>query len=223
MKTPLPILLLIGSSSLLFASTTDSIMINVHDALCISCHRCATQEMPIQSISKHTNHMAIMIFGTNRTRAMGAVFAIFLAASVGAYNTNKWNFDTHPGPVVCINDKDCGLHGSCVSISKEEMGKKHCECHYPYVNEINGDQHLPCSYIGLASTDMFYLSLFLGWFGVDWMVLGRGENLSYICIGIAKLLSFGGMGIWWMTDWVRIWEGNFRDGNGMPLYTNPQN
>ena len=23
-------------------------------------------------------------------------------------------------------------------------------------------------------------------------------------------------------DWVRIWEGNFRDGNGMPLYTNPQ-
>lgn len=67
--------------------------------------------------------MAIMIFGTNRARAMGAVFAIFLAASVGAYNTNKWNFDTHPGPVVCINDKDCGLHGSCVSISKEEMGK----------------------------------------------------------------------------------------------------
>ena len=79
--------------------------------------------------------------------------------------------------MVCINDKDCGVHGSCVSISKEEMGKKHCECHYPYVNEINGDQHLPCSYIGLASTDMFYLSLFLGFFGIELDGTWKGRKL----------------------------------------------
>lgn len=39
-----------------------------------------------------------------------------------------------------------------------------------------------------------FLSLFLGWLGIDRFYLG------YICLGILKLITFGGCGIWWFAD-----------------------
>ncbi len=55
------------------------------------------------------------------------------------------------------------------------------------------------------------LSIFLGSFGVDRFYLG------YVGLGIAKLLTFGGCGIWWLIDVILIALGSVTDAQGRPL------
>lgn len=66
--------------------------------------------------------------------------------------------------------------------------------------------------------ELFLESFFVGGFGVDWFVLAKvngGYNGGYICAGIFKLLTFGG--IWWLVDWIRILANSFDDSNGYAL------
>jgi len=63
-------------------------------------------------------------------------------------------------------------------------------------------------------TAWFY-SVFLGMFGADYFYLG------YPFMGIAKLLTLGGLGFWWLIDIVRISSGpvyayNYRTANDLP-------
>ena len=55
------------------------------------------------------------------------------------------------------------------------------------------------------------LSGFLGGFGVDRFYLG------YTGLGIAKLLTFGGCGIWSLIDFILIAVRNVPDSRGLPL------
>lgn len=55
------------------------------------------------------------------------------------------------------------------------------------------------------------LSLFLGYLGVDRFYLG------YVGTGIVKLLTFGGLGIWYLIDVARIITNDMRDANGNEL------
>lgn len=55
------------------------------------------------------------------------------------------------------------------------------------------------------------LSIFLGWLGIDRFYLG------WIGLGVVKLLTFGGLGIWWLVDLILIATGNLRDRDGLPL------
>jgi hypothetical protein len=55
------------------------------------------------------------------------------------------------------------------------------------------------------------LSYFLGIFGVDRFYLG------YTGLGIAKLLTLGGCGIWALVDWILIFAGVTKDPQGRPL------
>ena len=52
------------------------------------------------------------------------------------------------------------------------------------------------------------LSFFLGYLGVDRFYSG------YIGLGILKLLTGGGCGIWWLIDFIIIVCGKFRDAKG---------
>ena len=55
------------------------------------------------------------------------------------------------------------------------------------------------------------LSIFVGSIGVDRFYLG------YIGLGIVKLVTFGGCGVWTIIDVILIAMGKLPDANGQPL------
>jgi TM2 domain-containing membrane protein YozV len=60
-------------------------------------------------------------------------------------------------------------------------------------------------------TTALLLSFFLGGLGVDRFYLG------HIGLGVAKLLTLGGCGIWAIIDFVLIATRQVNDSNGRPL------
>lgn len=55
------------------------------------------------------------------------------------------------------------------------------------------------------------ISFFLGGLGIDRFYLG------YTGLGVVKLLTAGGCGIWALIDFILIAVGNLKDSDGMPL------
>lgn len=55
------------------------------------------------------------------------------------------------------------------------------------------------------------LSLVVGWTGADRFYLG------YSGLGIAKLLTAGGCGIWWFVDALLLILGQMKDADGLAL------
>ncbi|HOJ30557.1 MAG TPA: TM2 domain-containing protein [bacterium] len=55
------------------------------------------------------------------------------------------------------------------------------------------------------------LSALVGQFGIDRFYLG------YTGLGILKLLTLGGCGIWWLIDLILVATNNIKDANGNPL------
>ncbi|MDD3692563.1 MAG: TM2 domain-containing protein [Oscillospiraceae bacterium] len=62
-----------------------------------------------------------------------------------------------------------------------------------------------------SKTVALILSIFLGEFGVDRFYVGK------IGTGILKLLTAGGLGIWWLIDIILIATNNFTDKWGNKL------
>ena len=62
-------------------------------------------------------------------------------------------------------------------------------------------------------TTTLLLSLvgFLGICGIDRFYTGS------IGLGILKLLTLGGCGIWWLIDLIMLVTGSYKDANGMPV------
>jgi TM2 domain-containing membrane protein YozV len=58
------------------------------------------------------------------------------------------------------------------------------------------------------------LSVFLGSLGIDRFYLG------YIGFGILKLLTLGGLGIWWLVDIILIATKSMKDSKGHELVGN---
>jgi TM2 domain-containing membrane protein YozV len=56
------------------------------------------------------------------------------------------------------------------------------------------------------------LSIFLGQLGVDRFYMG------YIGLGVLKLLTGGGCGIWWLVDVIMIATDNLKDAKGRALH-----
>ena len=63
-------------------------------------------------------------------------------------------------------------------------------------------------------TVLLILSILLGGLGVDRFYAGS------IGLGILKLLTAGGCGIWWLIDIIMLVTGNYKDGDGNPIVSN---
>ncbi|MGZ6971675.1 MAG: TM2 domain-containing protein, partial [Thermoanaerobaculia bacterium] len=55
------------------------------------------------------------------------------------------------------------------------------------------------------------LSIFLGYLGVDRFYIG------HVGLGLLKLFTFGGCGIWWLVDVILIATNSLKDSEGRPL------
>jgi TM2 domain-containing protein len=64
---------------------------------------------------------------------------------------------------------------------------------------------------GYDWTVALVLSILLGEFGVDRFYTGS------IMLGLLKLITFGGCGIWWLIDVILIATGAYKDQYGHPL------
>lgn len=64
---------------------------------------------------------------------------------------------------------------------------------------------------GKPFTTTLILSIFLGGLGIDRFYLG------YTLLGILKLITGGGLGLWWLIDIILILTRKMTDSNGNAL------
>jgi len=57
------------------------------------------------------------------------------------------------------------------------------------------------------------LAVVLGFLGIDRFYAGS------IGLGVLKLLTSGGLGLWWLIDIILLATGNYKDGNGHTIAT----
>ena len=92
----------------------------------------------------------------------------------------------------CERNRDCG-NGTCF----DDEGEKYCVCDGNYINYEGG----VCNYHQVDKLTMFLVSFFVGPLGVDWFlsaVPGSAQFGGYIAAGVFKLLTCGGLFIWWI-------------------------
>lgn len=118
---------------------------------------------------------------------------------------NKYECENSLTKFVCLSNANCAYpNGQCVS--------NECICSRGWiVRDQTG-----CTYQLKSKLTAFLLSFFVGILGIDWFYLSVG-NAVYIILGLIKLITFGGLGIWWIVDWIRILVNAFDDGNGVYL------
>ena len=52
------------------------------------------------------------------------------------------------------------------------------------------------------------LSIVVGGFGIDRFYTGS------VLLGVLKLVTLGGLGVWWLIDLIMLVTGNYKDGDG---------
>jgi TM2 domain-containing membrane protein YozV len=109
----------------------------------------------------------------------------------------------------CVTNADCG-QGFC----NTNMTVAVCVCNRGWTYARDGSNR--CTYEQKSKLAAFLLSFFVGGLGADWFYLSVG-NGGYIAAGVFKLLTLGGIGIWWLVDWIRILTNSFPDGQGVAL------
>ena len=74
--------------------------------------------------------------------------------------------------------------------------------------EFTLDNYSCIKYSGYRFPTALLLSVYLGWLGIDRLYLG------HCGLGVLKLLSLGGIGIWWFVDLILLSIGSYRAYDG---------
>ena len=142
------------------------------------------------------------------------VFTIFLILGIFGKPTGKDSSETFAKSTTCENQSDCN-NGRCVPkeevINGEVQTVHKCECDKRYTDDQDGT---PCVVEMKNKVTALLLSLIVGSFGADWFYLSKGAA-GYIVAGIFKLITLGGLGVWWLVDWIRILCDSFPDSDGI--------
>ena len=94
--------------------------------------------------------------------------------------------------VVCIKC-GCAVDPSFRSIKQQGLGR-----------EVSAGEEISTK--SFAATAI--LCLFLGWMGIHRFYVGKTGT------GLLMLFTFGGFGIWWLVDLIRIVTSDFTDSRG---------
>ncbi len=97
--------------------------------------------------------------------------------------------------------KKCGAE-----VHEEAVVCVKCGCSTAQNAQVQGDKALGKDWLTAV-----LLSAFLGTFGADRFYMG------YTPLGIVKLLTAGGCGIWWLIDLIMILTNSLKDADGNPL------
>jgi hypothetical protein len=112
-------------------------------------------------------------------------------------------------PISCNDSAQCG-NGECIPSPYYGQTGGVCQCDNFYINHDGGI----CNYKMLPKLNVFMASFFGGGVGADWFYMARG-NGGYDCAGFFKLITIGGLTIWWDVDWIRVICNDFPDGHGV--------
>lgn len=142
--------------------------------------------------------------------SIGLFFGILIWTSINNYNHEELKRTINADQNTCNSSLECN-HGTC---ELDGPNNYMCECDEGWINKDNK----VCSYKQKLQLIAFLLSFFLGTFGADWFYLSVCNPCDcYSCVGVVKLLTVGGAGVWWLVDWIRIIVNTFPDGNNIPL------
>jgi hypothetical protein len=133
------------------------------------------------------------------------ILFIYLCLNFCDAQQNRSSRSTDP----CSTNLSC-IHGVC----DRNQTVPYCICDRGWV--IPRDGTTACTYQQKSKLAAFLLSFLVGGLGADWFYLSVG-NGGYIAAGVFKLLTLGGLGIWWLVDWIRILTNSFLDGQGIAL------
>lgn len=136
---------------------------------------------------------------------MFVVVVLVVSLSLNVVGQNISSRATDP----CSSNLNC-IHGICDRNRTIPV----CICDRGWV--LARDDSGLCTYQQKSKLAAFLLSFFVGGFGADWFYLSVG-NAGYIVAGVFKLLTLGGIGIWWLVDWIRLLTNSFPDGQGIAL------
>ena len=142
-----------------------------------------------------TQFARIIIFNRSFIIEYTMIAFVILSSVIISITTAQQNL-TSRAITPCVTNFDC-IHGQC----DRNRTIPTCVCERGWTMALDGSNQ--CTYQQKSKLAAFLLSFFVGGLGADWFYLSVG-NGGYIAAGVFKLLTLGGLGIWWLVDWIRV-------------------
>jgi len=102
--------------------------------------------------------------------------------------------------ITCVANRDCAPNGIC------DVG--FCMCNACYLDDL--DTAGVCMVELVPIIAGFLISFFVGGCGCDHCFMS-GCTCPGVCLGIFKALTFGGLAVWWLVDWIFMANGTFNE------------